>query len=130
MPTRMKVALLLAAVVLLAVGCRRAAQQPGPTADPMDEQVVEVIAKEFAFEPKEIRVKPGMVTFKVKNEGTVEHEFMIEGVTAHGEHASETFRPGVTHEVEVELNPGRTYPVSCNVAGHREAGMVGSIIVE
>jgi len=128
MRTRTNVAILLTVVVLTA-GCQRTARQPGPTAGPMDAQVVEVIAKEFAFEPTEMRVKPGMVTFKVKNEGTVEHEFMIEGVTAHGDHASGTFGPGVMHEVEVELNPG-TYPVSCNVAGHREAGMMGSIIVE
>jgi uncharacterized cupredoxin-like copper-binding protein len=59
----------------------------------------------------------------------VEHEFMIEGVTTHGEHASETFQPGITHEVQAELKPG-TYPVSCNVAGHKEAGMAATIIVE
>jgi uncharacterized cupredoxin-like copper-binding protein len=130
MRTHMKTGVLLAGVALLAAGCQRAAQQPAtPAAAPAGGQVMNVVAKEFVFEPKEIRVKSGMVTFRVKNEGTVEHEFMIEGVTAHGEHASETFAPGVTHEVEVELAPG-TYPVSCNVAGHREAGMVGSIIVE
>ena len=130
MRTHMKIGLLLAGVALLAVGCQRAAQQPAaPAAGPADEHVVDVVAKEFVFEPKDIRVRPGMVTFRVKNEGTVEHEFMIEGVTAHGEHTSETFAPGVTHEVEVELTPG-TYPVSCNVAGHREAGMVASITVE
>jgi uncharacterized cupredoxin-like copper-binding protein len=95
----------------------------------MEAQVVNVVAREFVFRPTEIRVKAGMVKFLVKNEGAVEHEFMIEGVTEHREHASEIFAPGVTHEVEVELKPG-TYPVSCNVPGHREAGMVASIIVE
>jgi hypothetical protein len=35
----------------------------------------------------------------------------------------------LTHEVEVELKPG-SYPVSCNVARHKEAGMVATIIVE
>jgi len=129
MSTRMRIAVVVAGLALLAAGCQRSAQQPKPTARPMGGQVVNVIAKEFVFEPKEIRVKAGMVTFMVRNEGAVEHEFIIEGVTTHGEHASETFRPGVTHEVEVELKPG-TYPVSCNVAGHREAGMVGTIIVE
>jgi plastocyanin len=127
--TRIRIAISVAGLAVLASGCQQTAQQPVPTAEPMEGQVVDVVAKEFAFEPKEIRVKAGRVTFKVKNEGTVEHGCMIEGVTAHGEHASETFQPEVTHEVQVELRPG-TYPVSCNVAGHREAGMVGSIIVE
>jgi len=95
----------------------------------MAADVVDVVAKEFAFEPKEVRVRAGMVKFRVRNEGAVEHEFMIEGITAHGEHASETFRPGVTHEIDVELKPG-TYPVSCNVPGHKEAGMVATVIVE
>lgn len=132
MLTRMRLVVVLGAVVVLIAGCQRAAQQQtSPSAgEGMEEgQVVKVIAKEFAFEPKEIRVKAGMVTFRVENAGTVEHEFMIEGVTAHGDHTSETFKPGVTHEVEVELAPG-TYPVSCNVAGHKEAGMVATIVAE
>ena len=129
MSTRIIVAGVAIGVALLAAGCQRAAQQQPPAAEPVEAQVVNVVAKEFTFEPKEIRVKAGMVKFLVENEGTVEHEFMIEGVTAHGEHASETFTPGVTHEVEVELKPG-TYPVSCNVPGHKEAGMVALIIVE
>ncbi|HEY6103512.1 MAG TPA: cupredoxin domain-containing protein [bacterium] len=131
MSTRLIVAVLAAGAVIVAAGCQRAAQQPQqqPAAEPMEGQAATVVAKEFAFEPKEIRVKAGMVKFMVKNEGTVEHEFMIEGVTMHGEHTTERFKPGVTHEVEVELKPG-TYPVSCNVAGHKEAGMVATIVVE
>ena len=116
MSTRMRIAVVVAGVVLLAAGCQRAAQQQPPAAEPVEAQVVNVVAKEFTFEPKEIRVKAGMVKFLVENEGT-------------GEHASETFTAGVTHEVEVELKPG-TYPVSCNVPGHKEAGMVALIIVE
>ena len=129
MSTRVRIAVVVAGVVLLAAGCQRAAQQQKPTVGPMAGQMVNVVAKEFAFEPRDIKVKAGMVRFLVQNEGTVEHEFMIEGVTVHEQHASETFQPGVTHEVEVELKPG-TYTVACNVAGHREAGMVGRIIVE
>jgi len=121
-------AVLVAGLALAAWGCQRAVQQP-PAPEPMAADVVDVVAKEFAFEPKEVRVRAGMVKFRVRNEGAVEHEFMIEGITAHGEHASETFRPGVTHEIDVELKPG-TYPVSCNVPGHKEAGMVATVIVE
>src|SRR3990170_8820499 len=111
MSTRMRIAVVVAGVVLLAAGCQRAAQQQEPAAGPTDGQVVNVVAKEFAFEPKEIQVKAGRVKFLVQNEGTVEHEFMIESVTAHEQHAGETFQPGVTHEVEVELKPG-TYTVA------------------
>jgi len=32
------------------------------------------------------------------------------------------------YEVQVDLRPG-TYQVVCNVAGHKDAGMVGTIVV-
>lgn len=131
---------MLATVVALAIaaGCQRqAAQPPVPEAGAPEEpggmggmQVVNVVAKEFAFEPAEIRVRPGMVRFVVKNEGTVEHDFEIMGVAEHGaEHEQMLFRAGETHTLEVELAPGR-YEAVCNVPGHKEAGMTATIIVE
>jgi uncharacterized cupredoxin-like copper-binding protein len=107
-------------------GCQRAAQdvQDG------ESRTIAVVAKEFAFEPKEIRVKAGRVQFLVKNIGTVEHDFMIVGVAEHGgAHGTETFKPGETYTLVADLTPG-TYVIECGVAGHKEAGMTAALIVE
>lgn len=117
--------IVIAAVVV--AGCQRGARRPAGQATEV--QVVNVVAKEFAFEPKEIRTRAGKVRFIVTNEGAVEHEFMIERATEHGEHAETAFKPGVTHTVEVDLEPG-TYEVTCNLPGHKDAGMVATLIVE
>jgi len=124
-------------LVVVAAGCQRqgtqtsppAADAPGPMAGP-DMQVVNVMAKEFAFEPRDVRVKAGMVRFIVRNDGTVEHDFEIVGAAEHGAgHEQQLFAPGATYELEVDLRPG-TYEGVCNVPGHRESGMVATIIAE
>lgn len=122
--------LTIVGVVLAVAGCQRAAQSPVPrTAGEGTMQVVNVVAKEFAFEPKEIKVNAGMAKFVVRNEGAVEHDFEIVGVDEHGvEHEAKLIRPSEAREVEVELKPG-TYQVVCTVAGHKEAGMAATIVV-
>lgn len=119
-----------AGIALTVAGCQRATQAPGPeTAEDKTTQVVDIVAREFAFEPKEIRINAGMAKFVVRNAGAVEHDFEIVGAAEHGmEHTAKLIQPNEVYEVQVELTPG-TYQVVCNVAGHKEAGMVGTIIV-
>jgi len=121
---------LIAGVVIAAAGCQRAAQSPKPRmAGEETMQVVNVVAKEFAFEPRQIEVKAGAAKFVVRNEGTVEHDFEIVGIAEHGaEHETRLIQPNKISEVEVELSPG-TYQVVCTVPGHKDAGMEGTIIV-
>lgn len=78
MRLRAPFALAIAGVILAIAACQRAAQSPEhQMAEKGTAQVVNVVAKEFAFEPKEIRVNAGMAKFVVRNEGTVEHDFEI-----------------------------------------------------
>lgn len=120
----------IAGVALVVAGCQRAAQSPAPrTTEEGTMPVVNVVAKEFAFEPKEIKVNAGMAKFLVRNDGAVEHDFEIVGVAEHGaEHEGKLIQPSEARVVEVELKPG-TYQVVCTVAGHKEAGMVATIVV-
>lgn len=114
---------------LITAGCQRAAQEQAPP-PAAEGQVVNVVAKEFSFEPKEIRVKAGRVTFNVKNDGAVEHDFQIMGVAKHEtEHGAELIKPGATYTGAFDLKPG-THEIVCGVAGHKEAGMTATLIVE
>ncbi|MEX0766372.1 MAG: cupredoxin domain-containing protein [bacterium] len=120
----------IAGVAIVVAGCQRAAQSPAPrTTEEGTMPVVNVVAKEFAFEPKEIKVNAGMAKFLVRNDGAVEHDFEIVGVAEHGaEHEGKLIQPSEARVVEVELKSG-TYQVVCTVAGHKEAGMVATIVV-
>ena len=76
------------------------------------------------FDPAEITVAPGArVTFVIKNEGKVDHEF-------------ESYRDGEAGIDEIFIPPGATrrvtwtapseattFPVYCDLTGHRAAGM-------
>ena len=114
--------------VLIGAGCQRASQE-APAQAPAG-QTVTMVTKELAFEPREVRVKAGRVTFNVKNEGAVEHDFMITGVAEHqGDHGPVTFKPGETYTLTVDLTRG-TYEIVCGVPGHKEAGMTATLVVE
>jgi len=85
----------------------------------------------------------GLVSFTTSNEGTVVHELEIvegdgsgitlsqgvadlSGVTVIDE--VEDVVPGVTVELEVDLEPG-VYTLLCNYPGHYEMGMVTTVTV-
>ena len=78
------------------------------------------------FDPKEISVKAGEVTFNFSNPSGVPHAFDIEGVDG-GE--GETVQGEDAPPLNVNLEPG-TYTYYCPVAGHRAAGMEGTLTVE
>jgi uncharacterized cupredoxin-like copper-binding protein len=123
------VVILSVGIALAGTACQRAAEQPTPPRADEGAQVVTVVAKEFAFEPKVINIKAGIAKFTVRNEGVVEHDFEIVGATGHGaEHEAKLIPPREAYEVEVNLKPG-TYQIVCNVPGHKDAGMVATIAV-
>lgn len=100
---------------------------------------MEVTMSDFMFEPMDFTVAADQeITLTITNNGAVEHEFVI---MAAGQHATAPFseddEPNIYWEVEVE--PGKTetitftappageYEVVCGIAGHYEAGMIGSL---
>jgi high-affinity iron transporter len=88
---------------------------------------IEVDASEFKFEPADITVPAGSVTFRITNVGSVEHEFEIfEGETVVDE--VEGLVPGLTRDLTVTLVPG-DYTFVCKLAGHDAAGMKGTLTV-
>ncbi len=127
----------LTAVVLLALvgagacGGRQAgppaqpaASQPPPAAVGEEGREVEVTMHEFGFRLSSAEVPAGRVTFEVRNEGTIEHNFIV----AELGQGTSPIPPGGKAELTVDLQPG-TYTVVCDIPGHKEAGMSLTVTV-
>ena len=98
-----------------------AAEESAPTAA----EPVEVVSHDIFFEPDEITIPADSdVTFKLPNQGAAPHNLSIDELGIDVDQA-----PGATEQVVVNA-PAGTYEFYCNVPGHREAGMVGTLTVE
>lgn len=106
-----------------------------PEEAPIEEEIapapevkeISVSGKEFSFSPSTITVNSGQsvkVTFQ--NAGSIAHNFNIEELRT----GTRTISPGQTDVLEFTAPAPGTYTVFCSISGHREAGMVGSLIVE
>ena len=106
-------------------------------------------ASDFAFNTPAITVKAGEpVQLTLKNMGKLEHDFVIEKIDAETKvikdsGSAEHHMPGMGRENDLHISaqvgetsiiqftvaePG-TYQFYCSVAGHKDAGMVGELIV-
>ena len=86
---------------------------------------IEVTGNDFSFDPDEIRVQSGDDIAIVLTSKDILHDFTIDELDAHvAANRGETEEGGFTAE-----DPGR-YTYYCTVAGHRDAGMEGTLVVE
>ena len=109
---------------------------------------ITVEASDFAYNPLSITIPAGQpVSLMLKNLGKVEHDFVIDKINVTDMVASDS-GPAEHHQMNqpeydlhffakagetatlqfTALEPG-TYEVFCSVEGHKEAGMVGELIV-
>jgi uncharacterized cupredoxin-like copper-binding protein len=85
---------------------------------------VTIVSHDIFFDPKEVSIPANTdVTFSLPNEGVTMHNFSIPDLGI-----SVDIQPGETKEVVVNA-PAGTYQFDCNVPGHKEAGMVGTLTV-
>jgi uncharacterized cupredoxin-like copper-binding protein len=88
-------------------------------------EAVEVVSHDIFFEPDELTIPAGAdVTVSLPNEGVTPHNFAIDALGIDVDIA-----PGETQETVINA-PAGTYEYYCNVPGHKEAGMVGTLTVE
>jgi uncharacterized cupredoxin-like copper-binding protein len=84
-----------------------------------------VTSFDIYFEPKEVAIPADTdVTFTLPNNGAAPHNFAIDALGIDVDQA-----PGAVEEIVINA-PAGTYEYYCNVPGHKEAGMVGTLIVE
>ena len=86
-----------------------------------------VEAFDLGFKEKELKTGPGKVRIQEINTGATGHTLVIEGVTS----GRKLSVPG--HDAKdtaaFDLTPG-TFTYYCDIAGHRQAGMEGKLIVD
>jgi plastocyanin len=88
---------------------------------------VTVNATEFKFDPATINATPGQtINLTVKNVGTIQHTFVLNAANV-----KLTIDPGksVTQTFTAPATAG-SYQYECDIAGHKEAGMVGQLVVK
>jgi uncharacterized cupredoxin-like copper-binding protein len=111
---------------------------------------VEIVMDDYSFTPAEATAPTGAVTITTPNEGKVEHELVLFKSDADpatlpvsgGEVDEEGFEEGGAEVIgEAEAEPGETsefsaeleagdYVMICNLPGHYQRGMYGSLTAE
>jgi uncharacterized cupredoxin-like copper-binding protein len=136
---RARVALALAAAISSA-GLLAITASPADTASG---SAVSVALVEWKLLPGQVTVRAGRVTFVVRNEGTMDHEFLVLRSDRHhhslkvkGGQAVETGRlgeipkipAGTSKRITLKVPRGK-YIMLCNMLGHYQAGQYASLRV-
>lgn len=132
----------LAIVALVGVAC---SQDGAKDEIPADAQQLTVsFGDALQFDPPTLTVQAGRpVVLTVRNTGTTDHDFSIrqmpardvknkvEGGHGHGGAGMVVGHPKAKGAVTIRFTPTApgTYEFFCSVAGHRDAGMTGSLTV-
>lgn len=92
-----------------------------------EEKTFAVEAVNFAFSPKEIKVKKGeSVKVVLTNKGSFPHDFVIDELNV----KTKQIKAGETDEVTFVADKSGTFEYYCSVGTHRQQGMIGKLIVE
>ena len=124
----------LAGILLIAVlaACGGGGGSTGG-AQPADSggKTYNVTATEFKFDPNKFDGNVGQkIAFNVTNKGTIEHNFVILNADGSKELAKTTTQPGKTVTLEFTPSAAGKYMIDCNIAGHKEAGMIAELNVQ
>jgi len=124
------------------------AGEPGDTTKPA--RIIQVTMGEpdgkMTFIPAKIEVKKGeQVKFMLRNNGELEHEFILATTAENLKHAEAMKKnpnmehddpngirlaPKKTGEIVWKFTKSGTFEYSCLIPGHREAGMIGTVVVK
>ena len=109
---------LAAALVMMTL----AACGSGSSAEPL---AVTLHAKDIAFEQTAIEAQPNQaVTVTLINDGALDHGFAIDGLLE-----QQLVTAGKTVTFSFKTGSAATFQYYCPVAGHKDAGMVGTLTV-
>jgi uncharacterized cupredoxin-like copper-binding protein len=122
----MRVALLALFAALALAACGSNSNQSASSGQA--KQAVAISETEFKLDPSSVQVdQAGNVTFRVTNNGAIDHALEVEGNGV--EEKSATIKPGESAELTVDLSKDGSYEIYCPVDGHRDSGMEGTVTV-
>jgi uncharacterized cupredoxin-like copper-binding protein len=134
-----------------APGHSHAAFSAGEPGDPKKPaRIVQVTMREgdgkMTFQPDRIEVKRGeRIRFQIRNSGLLDHEFILATTQENEKHAEEMKKnpemehddpnakrvsPGKNSEIVWRFTRRGQFEFGCLIPGHREAGMIGTVIVK
>jgi uncharacterized cupredoxin-like copper-binding protein len=87
-------------------------------------QTIEVELGDLFIKPEKLEAEAGAATFTVLNTGQTEHNFAIEGISG-----TEMIPPGESATLTVPDLAAGTYTFICEVTGHADGGMTGTLQV-
>jgi uncharacterized cupredoxin-like copper-binding protein len=102
--------------------------------------------KKMAFEPARITVRTGeQIRFVLENAGADDHEFVLATLEENRKHAelmkkfpdmehddpnAKRLAPAAHGEILWKFTKAGTFEFACLIPGHREAGMLGKVVVK
>ena len=113
----MKAVALALLVLALAAGCGGGTQIVG----------TKVTLTEYKFDPKDISVQSGKVTFTLVNTGTTSHDMTVTDGSGKVIAKSEVVQAGDSKVFTIDSLPAGKYVVFCDLPGHRDSGMQGTL---
>lgn len=122
-------AVLLAGALALAAcdGGEDAAPSPAaPEPEPAGAAVQVTGTDDLQFDPSEVEAPAGSIEVSLTSEPSVNHTFTVE--LEEGDETVVEAAPGQTASGSIDLETGE-YIFYCEVPGHREAGMEGTLAV-
>ena len=112
----------LAVIALFVVACGGGASSGGGG----NAANITVNLTEFKFDPAEVTVNAGQtVNLTMVNKGSIVHTWVIAGANI-----KFSVDPGKSSTKTFTAPKAGTYDITCDEAGHKEAGMVGKLIVK
>lgn len=106
------------------------ASQPGEEVTPSATAAVRevtVSGTEFKFEPATLTASPGeKIRLIFNNTGRARHDFVVESQNI----KTQVIASGTSETIQFTAPQRGTYTFICSVPGHREAGMVGKLVVQ
>ena len=124
------------------------AGEPGDASKPA--QVIAITMHEgdgtMTFIPSKVEVQKGQqIKFVIRNDGALDHEFVLATTAENLKHAelmkkypdmvhddpnAKRIAPGKVDNIVWKFTKAGTFEYSCLIPGHREAGMVGTVVVK
>jgi plastocyanin len=89
-----------------------------------DPTPVEVLMNEYAFVPSEVHAAAGQ-NVRVTNQGAITHSLLVVGLAKGVE-----LQPGGVAEFRLPLASEGTYQLICDLPGHVEQGMAGTLVID